>query len=288
MLSPCDYQLLDFGNGRKLEQYGPLLIDRPATSADHHSLQHPQRWSQADLRFERQQEQQGRWSSPAGSHDIDKPWLMPHGELQFELRLTPVGQIGIFPEQARNWDWLQQVLPRASRPLSVLNLFAYTGGSTLAAAQAGAEVVHVDAAANVVKWARKNAALSNMADYPIRWITEDARLFVARELKRGNQYDAVILDPPSYGHGPRSQAWKIQHHLPALLQQCAELTNGRRAAVLVSCHTSSIAPAELEALVAESFIGHCQGGVESEPLAIQTDDGRSLPSGIACRWPARS
>ena len=102
MLSPCDYQLLDFGNGRKLEQFGPLLIDRPATSADHHSLQHPQRWSQADLRFERQQEQQGCWSSPAGSHDIDKPWLMPHGELQFELRLTPVGQVGIFPEQQVN------------------------------------------------------------------------------------------------------------------------------------------------------------------------------------------
>lgn len=287
MFSPSEYQLLDFGNGRKLERFGSLLVDRPAPAADNTSRQFPGQWSQADLRFERQQEQQGSWSSPAGTHDLEKPWSISHADLQFELRPTPFGHLGIFPEQVHNWDWLQQVLPRGKHPLAVLNLFAYTGGSTLAAALAGAEVAHVDGAANIVKWARKNAALSSMADHPIRWITEDARLFVARELKRGNQYDAVILDPPSYGHGPRGQAWKIQHDLPGLLQQCAELTSGRRAAVLVSCHTSSIAPAELEALVAESFIGHCQGGVESQPLAIQTDDGRSLPSGIACRWPAR-
>lgn len=212
-------------------------------------------------------------------------WQIAHGPLQFELRPTPFGHLGVFPEQAANWDWIGARIRRAKGPLRVLNLFAYTGGSTLAAAAAGAEVVHVDAAKNVVAWARRNAELSNLADAPIRWITEDARKFVRREINRGERYDAVILDPPSYGHGPGGEVWKIERHLPELLADCGKLTEGRREFLLLTCHSPSFGLAEAQACFADSIFGHCQNSGRAEPLFLSTADGRRLPSGIAVRWP---
>jgi len=167
----------------------------------------------------------------------------------------------------------------------VLNLFAYTGGSTLAAAASGAEVVHVDAARNVVAWARRNAELSGMADAPIRWIAEDAIKFVRRELKRGNTYHAVILDPPSYGHGPRGEVWRLSssRHLPRLLAMCAELTAGHCRFLLLTCHTPKFGPARLERLVTE-ILG--DGRVTAGHLILKSSTGRELPSGVAVRWEA--
>ena len=166
------------------------------------------------------------------------------GRCVLELKRTNFGHLGLFPEQAANWPWIAEQV--ASAPaMRVLNLFAYTGGSTLAAAAAGAEVVHVDAAKNIVAWARRNAALSGLADAPIHWIAEDALKFVKRELRRENRYDAVILDPPSYGHGAHGEVWRLSQHLPRLLELCGQLTAGRRRFMLLTCHTPDFEPARL-------------------------------------------
>jgi 23S rRNA (cytosine1962-C5)-methyltransferase len=168
----------------------------------------------------------------------------------------------------------------------VLNLFAYSGGSTLAAVAAGAEVAHVDAARSVVERARENAVLSGFAERPIRWIVEDAMKFCRREVKRGNRYDAVILDPPSYGHGPQGEPWKISEHLLPLLKLCGELTADDRAFVLVTCHSPGIGRAELSAYLSEGIFGHCGEPPKSGELYLETADGRRLPSGVYARWPA--
>jgi 23S rRNA (cytosine1962-C5)-methyltransferase len=165
----------------------------------------------------------------------------------------------------------------------VLNLFAYTGGSTLAAATAGAEVVHVDAAKNIVAWARRNAELSGLADAPIRWIAEDAVKFVQRELKRGNRYDAVILDPPSFGHGPQGEVWQLAKHLPQLLALCGELTAGRPEFMLLTCHTPGYDAEQLAEIVKE-HVCNVDGRIEAKPLLISAVDGRKLPSGMVVRW----
>jgi 23S rRNA (cytosine1962-C5)-methyltransferase len=208
--------------------------------------------------------------------------------LGFALTVEPLpsGQVGVFPEQFVNWRWIARQVQRAEKPLRMLNLFAYTGGSTLAAARAGAEVTHVDAAKSVVTRARENARISGLETAPIRWIVEDAVKFCQREVKRGNRYDAVILDPPSYGHGPQGQQWLIHHDLLPLLELCGELTSQRRAFVLCTCHTPSIGPAELGAYLSEGLFGHCGSAPHCGKLFLQTADGRRLPSGMFARWPA--
>jgi 23S rRNA (cytosine1962-C5)-methyltransferase len=209
----------------------------------------------------------------------------------------PSGQVGVFPEQRENWEWIARQVAKPQvedrpgramlgRPLKVLNLFAYTGGSTLAAAAAGAEVVHIDAAQNIVDRARENAALSGFAERPVRWIAEDAVKFCRRELKRGKRYDAVILDPPSYGHGPKGEPWKIDTDLLPLLAMCRELTSENRTFVLVSCHSPGIGPAELSAYLSEGIFGHCGQPPATGELALETSDGRKLPAGVFARWPA--
>jgi len=288
MFSTDQYQLLDFGEGRKLEFFAGLVVDRPSPVSEGISRADPERWQQADLRFEREDDEQGRWINLSGKDQHEANWYLSHGSFQLELKTTPFGHLGVFPEQVTNWDWISHQVQRTGRPLKVLNLFAYTGGSTLAAAAAGAELVHVDAAKNIVSWARQNAAASGLGDHPIRWIDEDARLFVRREINRGNHYDVVILDPPSYGHGPDGQAWKIHQHLPALLADCATLTSQQRAAILITCHTPTLGPAELESLVSDTLFGHCQSGVSSRSLHITSADGRFMPAGTTSRWPETS
>jgi 23S rRNA (cytosine1962-C5)-methyltransferase len=290
MFSPDQYQLLDFGNGRRLERFGAVTLDRPCPAAAALGQAHPELWSRADARFDGRQDEVGHWTD---RRELPERWTVTHGPLQFELKRTDFGHLGLFPEQAENWDWMtQRISPlplgdgqgEGSRgsPLKILNLFAYTGGSTLAAAAAGAEVVHVDAAKNIVAWARQNAELSGLADAPVRWIAEDAMKFVKRELNRGNRYDAVILDPPSYGHGPRGEVWRLVKHLPRLLALCAELTAGRRRFMLVTCHTPGYDPATLGAMMCET-VGN-DGNLAAGQLTIRTTAGRELPSGTFVRW----
>jgi 23S rRNA (cytosine1962-C5)-methyltransferase len=232
------YELLDFGAGRKLERFGPWVVDRPSPAARDHAPKRPELWSQAAARYERSEGQRGSWTPAV---EIASEWQVSCGPFALELKLTEHGQVGLFPEQANNWIWIAEQVRAVAAPIKVLNLFAYTGASTLTAAAAGAEVTHVDAAAGVVAWARRNAQLSGLSEAPIRWITEDARKFVRRELKRGNHYDAVILDPPSYGHGPGGEAWKLEEHLVELLTMCEKLTAGRRQFMLLTCHSGELA-----------------------------------------------
>jgi 23S rRNA (cytosine1962-C5)-methyltransferase len=230
--SSANYELLDFGEGRKLERFGGVLLNRPSPAAEGVAKSRPDLWAGATARFRGPRTGDGSWS-PNSKLWAPTEWHFVHeGEAAFRLQLEvlPSGQIGVFPEQRANWDWIARQVVRAKpqavdgRLLRVLNLFAYTGGSTLAAAAAGAEVVHIDSAHSSVDRARQNALLSGLRDRPIRWIPEDAVKFCQREVKRGNRYDAVILDPPSYGHGPKGEPWKIGEHLLPLLELCGELT----------------------------------------------------------------
>lgn len=282
MFDADQYQLLDFGSSRKLERFGSFALDRYAPPAEDARRTDAAAWGAAHARYERTQGDVGRWK-PSGA--LQSTWTIAHGELVFELRPTPFGHVGVFPEQAANWDWITKQVTRASRPLRVLNLFAYTGGSTMAAAAAGAEVVHVDSAKNTVAWARRNAELSGLAEKPIRWIAEDAKTFAERELRRGNRYDAVILDPPSYGHGPKGETWKITRDLHSLLTTCAALTEGQRAFMLLTCHSPGFDAPEVEAILADAVFGTCQAGATARSLTVSCADGRELPSGVVARWP---
>lgn len=281
MFDDSEYSLLDFGQGRKLERFGTFTLDRPAPAAEGKRRAHPELWGSANARYERGSGERGIWKG-----NLPPTWTVTYGRATFELKPNEFGHVGLFAEQTENWDWISRQVARANRPLKVLNLFAYTGGSTLAAALAGAEVTHVDAAKNVVAWARRNADSSGLAEAPIRWIAEDAPTFVARELKRGNRYDAVILDPPTYGHGRQGEAWRLEQGLLPLLKACGELTSPQRAFVLLSCHSPGYGPAELEACLAEAIFGRCGAGAKARQLAIRSADGRKLASGVVARWPA--
>ncbi|HEX3997669.1 MAG TPA: class I SAM-dependent methyltransferase [Pirellulales bacterium] len=287
------YELIDFGEGRRLERFGMYLIDRPAAgtqgvSRDPQSRDH---WSQATARFEpsaRASPQRGTWLPADG---LPESWSVEFCGIRFELKPTEFGHLGVFPEQAENWrfigEWVRDFRSAgpARRP-KLLNLFAYTGGSTIAAAAAGAEVVHVDSARGAVAWARRNAESNGLSAAPIRWIIEDARRFVERELARGNRYDAVILDPPSYGHGPKRQAWKIDRDLPGLLRGAIALLAGTPSLVLLSCHTPGIADAVAAQMIDESVksIGR-SGRIASGELTLRATSGpKVLQCGVAARF----
>lgn len=290
MFAPDQYQLIDFGVGRRLERFGPWRLDRPCPAVEGVPQTDPDAWRQADARFERTEGPEGQWSL---RRELPQRWTIAHGPVTFELKRSPTGHLGVFPEQAANWHWIADELQerkggQSLSALRVLNLFAYTGGSTLAAAGAGAEVVHVDAARNTTAWARRNAELSGLAGKPIRWITDDAQKFVRRELTRGNRYDAVVLDPPSYGHGPRGQLWRLSKHLPRLLRMCGELTAGRRRFILLTCHTPGFDPPRLKRLMTDALEGPDEGTVTALGLILRSAaGGRELPAGVVARWQVR-
>jgi len=293
------YELLDFGEGRRLERFGKTIFDRPAPNLVDTAKSSPEKWAEADVRYERDANAhgpdtaRGQWTS---KHALPESWPFEGNGLHLRLRPTPFGHLGIFPEQIENWTWIQTqirsilkevpVPGEAATParMRVLNLFAHTGGSTLAAAHAGAEVVHVDAARNSVGWAKRNAECSGLANAPIRWIVEDASLFAKREVKRERQYEGIILDPPSYGHGAAGQTWSIQKHLLPLLRNCGELIKETGRFVLLTCHTPGLGPSELQEMVADTlFCGH-QVDAIAQPTSITSSSERELPTGTVLRW----
>jgi 23S rRNA (cytosine1962-C5)-methyltransferase len=288
-----DYELLDFGAGRKLERFGPWVLDRPCAAASDSRPQHHDAWRGATARYDGDRAADGAWSPTIDAWPSRKATTgVPLGgeqSFQLQVELLPSGQVGVFPEQWPLWRWLAERCGGATSGQSprrrVLNLFAYTGGSTLACAAAGAEVVHVDAARSVVERARANAGASGLAEHPIRWIVEDALKFCRREAKRGNHYDAVILDPPTYGHGPKGEEWLFKRDLLPLLELCGALVEHRPKFVLLTCHTPGIGPAELAAYLADGIFGHCGQPPRTGELTLETADGRRLPSGMFARWP---
>jgi 23S rRNA (cytosine1962-C5)-methyltransferase len=285
MFESHQYQLLDFGNARRLERFGTVVLDRPWPTAELEQPADERLWPLADARFERLKAEDGQWIVRG---DPPQRWIIEHGNVKFELRRTDFGHVGLFPEQSANWDWIREhVVPcrtGGAPATKVLNLFAYTGGSTLAAAAAGAAVTHVDAARNVVAWARRNAELSALSEAPIRWIAEDAVKFVKREVRRGNHYDAVILDPPTYGHGTHGEVWQLEEDLPQLLALCAELTASRPRFVLLTCHTPGFSPNRLRELFTNAFATTAPAHIDAAPLMLVASNGRSMPSGVVARW----
>jgi 23S rRNA (cytosine1962-C5)-methyltransferase len=267
-----DYELLDVGGGARLERFGSRVVVRPQRAADGPRLD-TAAWQKATLTFE-----PGRgWSGV----DATIPWQVAIHGLTVELRPTPTGQVGVFPEQAASWAWLRD---RITPGADVLNLFAYTGLATLVATAAGASLVHVDASRPTVAWARHNATLSGLGDRPVRWITDDAPAFVARELRRGRRYDGVILDPPSYGHGLAGRTWKLEDDLAALLDRCADLVDDSDGFVLLTAHTPAFGPDLLAEVLADG-LGTTATGIERGPLVLTATTGARLDLGAFARWP---
>ena len=228
---------------------------------------------------------EGKWEV---KKDLPKEWSVAFGGLQFLIRPTSFKHTGLFPEQLSNWDWMRETIQHARKPVSVLNLFGYTGGASLAAAQAGASVTHVDASKTAVAWARENAAASGLADKPVRWITEDVIQFVKREIKRGTRYDAIVMDPPAFGHGPDGELWKIEEDLLPLMDLCAQLLSDNPLFVLMNGYAAGYSPLAF-AYNLESFAKKLGGSIEYGDLTIEEKgSSRYLPCGIFARWRAKN
>ncbi len=278
---PSDgYSLLDSGNDEKLEQYGEFVFRRPDPQALWTKHLDDKNWNRANAVFARDGKK-GDWNLKPG---LPERWPIAFSNLQFWIRPTSFKHTGLFPEQSTNWDWMREKIKAAKRPVSVLNLFGYTGGASLACAQAGAEVCHVDGSKVAIQWGKDNALLSGLEDKPIRWILDDARAFVKREIKRGKKYDGIILDPPAFGHGPNKELWKIEEHLVELLQMCREIMTDEPLFFLINGYASGYSAIAYENNLKELFAA-LGGTFEMGELTIEEKDSdRLLPCGIFARW----
>ena len=274
-----DYELIDSGGEEKLERYGKFLLLRPDPQALWEKGLPESEWKKADAWYERK-EKGGSWHM---KKDMPNEWPIEFGGLQFLIKPTSFKHTGLFPEQQGNWDWIQKQCARHPGA-RVLNLFAYTGAATLAAAKAGAEVVHLDASKTAVAWARENAEISGLSAKPIQWVVEDALQFVRREEKRGNKYDAIIMDPPAFGHGPKDELWKIEESFLALMRSCMSILSEKPLFFLINGYASgysSLAFAHNLASLQEKFGGEIEYG---ELTIEDSKKGWLLPAGIFARW----
>lgn len=280
-----DFTLLDSGNMQKLEQWGNYTLVRPSPQAVWKPQLSEADWGRADAVYKRDSSGSGNWT---WRNNIDRRFPILFGNLSFDVKLTDFGHTGVFAEQAANWEWLRNAIRTRmdatnQRNLHVLNLFAYTGGSTLAASQAGAHVVHVDAAKGVVDWARDNAKLCRLDQRPIRWLVDDALKFVNREIRRRNRYQAIILDPPTFGRGPKGEVFKIENDILELLDSCKTLLAPDALFMLYSCHTPGFTPLVLQNQLT-NVIGTRDGEIEAGEMTIVDAQQRPLPSGAYARW----
>ena len=276
-----DYELLDCGGGEKLERWGNYTLVRPDPQAIWSTPRRHPGWRKADARYARSHTGGGSWDKRA----LPERWQVAYGALTFNIKPMNFKHTGLFPEQAANWDFAQSQIRRAGRPVSVLNLFAYTGGATVACAAAGASVCHVDAAKGMVAWAKENARISGLEEAPIRWIVDDCAKFVEREIRRGKTYDAIIMDPPSYGRGPGGEVWKLEENLYPFVKLCARVLSDKPLFVILNSYTTGLAPSVLgyilQMLVGRRFGGH----VTWDELGLPcTDSGMALPCGATGRW----
>ena len=281
-----DYELLDSGDGRKLERFGKYVLARPCSQAMWRPTKPESDWNRADASFDR--EDGNRWH---GRSNLPKEWNIETAGVKFKLGGTDFGHLGIFPEQRAQWRWIREKVEVIGRgrgegegrgrqgTVSVLNLFAYSGGSTMAAALGGAEVCHLDASKGMVEWARDNARLNGLSERPIRWIVDDAHKFMKREIRRGHKYDAIILDPPTFGRGAGGEMYKIERDLKDTLALVRDLLSEKPGFVLFSSHTPGLSP-----IVAENILGQLfpDAKLESGEMLLE-GSGLSCPSGIYCR-----
>lgn len=281
MFSTSQHQLIDFGNGRKLEQINGIIVDRPSPGAVGRPLGSPD-WEKADLQFD---ENRNSWNYRDSCSDRLEEWFCEIGTVRMRLKPTSTGQIGIFPEHWEHWNWIaSNPLSKADEPIRVLNLFAYTGATSLALASQGYSVTHVDSSKPTVAWARENCAASGLGEAPIRWIVDDALKFVEREVRRGSLYDIILLDPPTFGHGTNKQRWEVHRDLPRLLNGCWKLLSEHRRNVLLTGHSQNMDLRQLARDLEDEFGSKSIGTFKIQQAYLMDRGDRKLDCGYACKF----
>ena len=271
-----DYQVIDCSQGEKLERWGKYLLVRPDPQVIWDTPKTEKGWRKHNAHYHRSKKGGGEWEF----FDLPEQWTIHYNDLTFNLKPFSFKHTGLFPEQAVNWDWMAEQIRNAGRPISVLNLFSYTGGATLACASAGASVCHVDASKGMVQWARENAALSGLTEKPIRWIVDDCEKFVAREIRRGRKYDAIIMDPPSYGRGPGGEVWKLEENIFDLVELCSGVLSENPLFFLLNSYTTGLSPAVMGYLLGSVLNPKFGGGVTADEIGLPVEQsGMVLPCG---------
>ncbi|MEA4964302.1 MAG: class I SAM-dependent methyltransferase [Oscillospiraceae bacterium] len=276
-----DYEVIDASCGEKLERWGNYILVRPDPQVIWRTPKRNPLWEKYDARYLRAATGGGEWDR----NRVPERWQIGYGDLTFHIKPMNFKHTGVFPEQAANWDFIREKISGAGRPISVLNLFAYTGGATLAAAKAGASVCHVDAARGMVAWGRENAKSSGLEDAPIRWIVDDCVKFVEREIRRGKRYDAVIMDPPSYGRGPSGELWKLENDLYPFVELVSSVLSDQPLFVLINSYTTGLAPSVLGYILDSVAGARHRGHSECDELGLPVrENGLALPCGATGRW----
>lgn len=276
-----DYEVIDCSSGEKLERWGKYILVRPDPQVIWNTSKASGKWKHRNGHYHRSSKGGGEWEF----FGLPKQWQIHYRSLTFNLKPFSFKHTGLFPEQAANWDWFSDKIRNAGRPVKVLNLFAYTGGSTLAAAAAGAQVTHVDASKGMVAWAKENAAASGLGEAPIRWLVDDCMKFVEREIRRGSRYDAIIMDPPSYGRGPKGEIWKIEDAIFPFLMLTTEILNENPLFFLINSYTTGLQPAVLSYMMETALVPKFGGVVESSEIGLPvSSNGLVLPCGASGRW----
>ena len=276
-----EYEVLDTSSGEKLERWGDYILVRPDPQVIWHTPHNNPGWRHKNGHYHRSSKGGGEWEFI----DLPKEWDIHYRALTFHLKPFSFKHTGLFPEQAVNWDWFSELIAGAGRPVKVLNLFAYTGGATLSAAAAGAQVTHVDASKGMVTWAKENAVSSGLGDKPIRWLVDDCVKFVEREIRRGNRYDAVIMDPPSYGRGPKGELWKMEDNIWSFLELTAQLLSDKPLFFLINSYTTGLQPAVLSYMLQSILQKRFGGMVTSDEIGLPVSEtGLILPCGASGRW----
>ena len=281
-----DYEVIDCSKGEKLERWGDYLLVRPDPQVIWDTPKKEKGWRKMNGHYHRSSKGGGEWEF----FQLPKEWTIQYSlpinkKLTFHLKPFSFKHTGLFPEQAANWDWFGNKIRKAGRPIKVLNLFAYTGGATVACAKAGASVCHVDAAKGMVAWGKENARLSGLGEAPIRWIVDDCAKFVEREIRRGKTYDAIIMDPPSYGRGPGGEVWKLEDNLYPFVELCSRVLSDKPLFVVLNSYTTGLAPSVL-GYILQMLVGRKFGGtVTWDELGLPcTESGMALPCGATGRW----
>ena len=277
-----DYELIDTSSGERLERWGNVILIRPDPQIIWRTPKNNPLWKNANAIYHRASTGGGAWEN---LKKIPEIWTISYNGLLFNLKTMGFKHTGIFPEQAVNWDFIVSKIKSIERPLKVLNLFGYTGAATLFAAKAGATVCHVDASKGMVGWARENAIISSLAERPIRWIVDDCTKFVLREIRRGNKYDGIIMDPPSYGRGPDGEIWKFEDQIFSLLNLCAEILSDNAEFLILNSYTSGLSPAVMDCILRLTLVKKLKGYVQSDNIGLPvTDQGFVLPCGSTAIW----
>lgn len=277
-----DYELLDCSCGERLERWGKVTLIRPDPQVVWQTPKTHPLWKKADAVYHRSNTGGGQWEV---RNRIPDRWEISYRDLTFNVKTMGFKHTGVFPEQAVNWDYVSDLINRQNRPVKVLNLFAYTGVATVSALKAGAEVVHVDASKGMVQWAKENALSSGVIDRPVRWIVDDCIKFVQREIRRGNRYDILIMDPPSYGRGPGGEVWKLENEVYHFVELCRDVLSDNPLAVLINSYTAGLSPAVMQYILGALIVPKCGGTVKSEEIGLPvTQTGLLLPCGATAIW----